>query len=166
MMKSILLSQNKITQVDDEDFEYLNQFKWSAIKWGNNKFYACRNVKSLNKAGRTTLYMHIAIMNHKGIDHIDGDGLNNQKSNLRITAQANNVCNASKSKGTSRYKGVHFDKGSQKWRARITKNKVKIDLGCHAHELTAAAIYDVASTYYFGEFARRNFPKKNSNGRV
>ena len=81
-MKKIKLTQNKYTLVDDEDFDYLNQFNWCAHKEKYN-FYAVRTDNKLKKCIR----IHRVIMNcpdSKFIDHKDGNGLNNQKENLRL----------------------------------------------------------------------------------
>ena len=108
MVKEIILSQGKVTLVDDEDFEYLNQWNWAAQPRPNT-FYACRNMK-LNDGKYRFLQMHRVILNPKQevfIDHIDGNGLNNQKSNLRLCTSRQNTQNKSNINKTSKYPGVH-----------------------------------------------------------
>lgn len=86
-MKQIPLTQNQFALVDDEDFEYLNQWKWYAHKRGSS-FYARRKLTR-----RDGIYMHTALMNTPPglvVDHVDFNGLNNQKNNLRIVTQKEN----------------------------------------------------------------------------
>ena len=107
-MKKIKLGNDiNTTLVDDEDYEILNQHKWH-----NNIGYARTDIKDGNKwFGKL---MHRLIMNvpiKMEVDHIDRNGLNNQKSNLRIVTHQQNSMNSKKQKGSSsKYKGVTFDK--------------------------------------------------------
>lgn len=159
-MKEIQLSkQGKnrgkyVALVDDEDFEYLNQFMWHALKHGNT-FYALRALKDNGK--KASQYMHCAIMGGKGIDHIDHNGLNNQRSNLRLCSQSQNVMNARKAPNrTSVYKGVCFNKAARKWEAQIIINGYRIHLGYFISETDAALAYNEKATELFGEFACLN----------
>ena len=157
-MKEIILTQGKVVQVDDEDFEYLNQFKWHAIKC-HKTFYAAKYFNS-NKNCRKT-FMHRLIMNiPQGLenDHIDHDGLNNQKNNLRICTKDQNNRNRTP-KGMSKYLGVYFDfyKNKKYINASIRTNGKKIYLGRFKTEEDAAKKYDKAALYFHGEFANLNF---------
>lgn len=151
-MKQIIVN-NHLIMLDDEDFDYINQFTWCIIKQGNNKKRAY-NYKLKN-------YMHRIIMKcPKGysVDHIDGNPLNNQKLNLRICLLKDNSKNSSKHKNTtSKYKGVHFENYTKKWKACIKVNYKTINLGRFSNELEAAKAYDNAAIKYFGEFAGLNF---------
>lgn len=125
-MKEIKLSQicknngKYVALVDDEDYEALNSFRWCAYKHGNT-FYAARSIMSNGK--KSTIRMHQMILRGTGIDHIDGNGLNNQKSNLRFCTKSENAMNMRKHKNTtSIYKGVYFNKHAKKWQADITIN--------------------------------------------
>lgn len=123
-MKEIILTQGKVALVDDDDFERIRHFHWYARKT-RNKFYAAYKVKKQGKS--TTFYMHREIMNYPEgmhIDHIDGNGLNNQRSNLRICTCQENQRNrhGAQSNSKSGVKGVSWHKTSGKWRAVIKVN--------------------------------------------
>jgi len=94
MAKEIILTQGKVAIVDDDMYDYLNQFKWHAVKQ-SGKFYARRHIKSSNP--NIKILIHRDVMKpEKGfvIDHIDGNTLNNQKDNLRICTHAQNIRNS------------------------------------------------------------------------
>lgn len=94
------------------------------------------------------------------IDHIDGDGLNNTKQNLRICTQSENVMNQSiRSDNSSGYKGVWWDKQTNKWRAGIIISGKTVYLGRFDFLVNAARAYDFAAKELFGEFSKLNFPK-------
>lgn len=159
-MKEIKLSvqgKNKgkyVALVDDEDFEYLNQFRWNAHK-GRNTFYAVRQLTVDGK--KTAQLMHGEVMKGKCIDHIDGNGLNNQKSNLRFCTLSENQMNKRKRYNcTSIYKGVYFNKRAKKWLARIGINGKDIHLGLFASEVDAARAYNAKAIELFCEFANLN----------
>ena len=142
--------------VDDEDFEYLNSFRWTAKIHGHLK-YAERNYRG------KTIKLHRLIMSvtekNMFIDHIDGNGLNNQKINLRICSSAENTRNHRKISNllTSKFIGVHLHKKTNKWRAGVRFNKNLIDLGLFKNEEDAAMAYDRKAFEVFGEFANLNF---------
>lgn len=153
-MKEIQLSQGLVALVDDEDFEALNQFKWCANKMGN-AFYAARNIRVDGK--RTRITMHCEVMNGKWIDHIDHNGLNNQKSNLRFCTRSENQMNKQKKENTSSiYKGVYFYKPNGRWQASIRINYKKIHLGYFDLEIDAAKAYNKKAIELFCEFANLN----------
>lgn len=110
------------------------------------------------------IYMHRLIMKAQNedshhIDHIDGNGLNNRRCNLRLCSQSQNMMNQRKTRGTSKYKGVHIDKRTSKWIANIKVNRKTIYLGTYKNEDDAAHAYDQAARKHFGKFARTNFQK-------
>ena len=153
-MEEIKLSQGKVALVDDEDYEYLNQWKWCAAKCGNT-FYAVRAVSA--DGGQTIMRMHWEVMKAKGIDHIDRDGLNNQRSNLRLCTNSENHMNTRKCPNKSSiYKGVSFLKNAGKWRASIMINGKTIDLGLFVYEVDAARAYNLKAIKLFGDFANLN----------
>lgn len=139
-MKEIPLTQGKVALVDDEDFEYLNQFKWCALR-GRNVWYAVR-------AGESSLiYMHRLILRLAGDldgDHRDGDGLNNQRGNLRISTKAKNAraFQTPRQNKTSQFRGVCKRSDCNRWRAKIRFNYQHILLGLFITEEDAARAYD------------------------
>lgn len=128
-MKKIPLSQGKFALVDDEDFEWLSQWRRYAEKLGGT-YYGARNTQ--NPKG--TIRLHRLVMGAKQgeiVDHIDHDGLNNQKENLRICSYQTNILNrrdlskANKS-GVS---GVCWSKQHQRWTARTSYKGKMVYIG-------------------------------------
>jgi hypothetical protein len=160
-MKQIKLTKNQVTFVDDEDYNFLMQWKWHAKPNMNNGYYAIRGFKN-EKNTMSKIHMHRVIMNltdpNLVVDHIDGNPLNNQKSNLRICTKDQNRHNrkASKSK-KSKYLGVFWNKECNKWYSQIKDGKKIIYLGIHNTEEEAAMAYDEASKKKYGEYAYLNF---------
>lgn len=157
MAKEIQLTQGKFAIVDDEDYEYLNQFKWHASKL-NGKFYARRYIKLSNP--NIKILMHRDVMKPERryvIDHVDGNTLNNKKNNLRICTNAENIRNSKISiNNTSGFKGVYWNKQNAKWRAFITLNYKRIWLGNFINPIDAAEAYNEAAIKFHGEFAKLN----------
>lgn len=159
-MKEIPLTRNLAAIVDDDDFEWLTQWKWYAANLHGNYVVAER---AIWLPRRRVILMHRAIMNApdgKVVDHINGNTLDNRRCNLRICDQAENALNQRKKRGTrSRYKGVFWDPVNHKWCAQMTFRGKHIWLGRHAMEIDAARAYDRGAVEHFGEFARLNFPR-------
>jgi hypothetical protein len=159
MAKEIQLTQGKVAIVDDEDFEYLNQFKWFASKQKNDKFYVGRNIPVSNKK-QSKIWIHRFIMNPEKsmvIDHLDGDPLNNQKKNLRICTHSENMRNRNLYvNNTSGFKGVYWHKTTKKWMSYIRINKKSLYLGIYTCPIDAARAYNEAALKYHGEFAHIN----------
>lgn len=159
-MKKIQLNQGQFALIDDDDFEKITGFgKWSLIANG----YAGRTIKPGKQPGlkvNKTIWMHRIIMDApKGmfVDHIDGNKLNNQKSNLRVCSRAQNGQNRGAPKSnTSGFKGVHWFPACNKWRSRIVVNKKAISLGLFDCKIEAAKAYNIAALEYHGEFANVN----------
>lgn len=163
-MKMILLTRGKRALVDDSDFGWLSQLSWRATRTtptGIERWYALHTVGPNGKS----IYMHREIMIRRGFsrntrfDHRDGDGLNNQLSNLRPCSAAENVQNRRKEPGlSSRFKGVYWHRRDEKWMARLVHNGKSQFLGYFKDEEQAGKAYDTAAVKQFGEFARLNFP--------
>jgi hypothetical protein len=145
----IKLSKNLTAKVDLEDFNRVMKFVWSATKSkGIRSYYAARNQR-IGVNNRSYIKMHRFILNApKGIqiDHINGDGLDNRKSNLRpCSIHQNNMGFKFKRFGSSKYRGITFKKKSKGWTAQITYNYKHHYLGFYARK-------------YFKSFASLNFP--------
>lgn len=158
-MKTIPLTQGLFAVVDDADYDRVAGFRWSASKTKTN-VYGVRKVRT--PAGRTTsqlLHRFILGVTHRKIDvdHIDHDGLNCQRSNLRQCVRGENDGNRRKTHGSSQYKGVSWSKDKGKWRACITIEKT-VHLGYFTDEMQAALAYDTAARIRFGVMANCNFP--------
>lgn len=153
-MKEIPLTQNKKALVDDDDIELLSKHTWCAW-WSGRRWYAqCR-------FQRKVIYMHRLVTNASNgleVDHIDKDGLNNQKSNLRVCTRGQNSRNTGKSKSNkSGYKGVCWASRRQSWLAQIKADGKNYFLGHYDDPIEAARAYDAKARELFGEFARTNF---------
>ena len=167
MPKEILLTQSQIAIVDDADFEWLNQWKWCAqqshMPEEDYTFYVVRHIRSGVKT--TKIYMHRLILGLRSTeqgDHINGDGLDNRRCNLRSCSHSQNQMNSRKRRGcSSQFKGVSWDKARHKWQAYIRVNGKKQHFGRHTSELEAARAYDSAARELFGEFARPNLEAAN-----
>ncbi|MCK4525977.1 hypothetical protein KAW18_01295 [candidate division WOR-3 bacterium] len=152
-MKEIQLTQGKIALVDDLDFEILNQFKWYANKMGN-VYYAIRAL-SWEDGKRQMLRMHHAVIGYPSmgsyVDHENGNGLHNYKSNLRFVTRRQNLQNRIHGKTKiSKYPGITWFPECKKWRARIQKNGKRMHLGLFNSELDAFNAYCDA-VHVFGE---------------
>ena len=150
--------------VDDADFEWLNQFKWCAHRIGNS-YYAVAWIPYDGK--RKQIAMHRMILNTPSdmqSDHRNGDGLDNQRCNLRICSSSQNIMNSKKgSRRSSRFKGVYWEKARQKWHVEIQAFGKKHHLGRFEKEKDAAIAYDLAARKHFGRFARLNLEAADAN---
>ena len=158
-MKEIQLTQGKVALVDDDMYEYLNQWKWFA----NNqcgKFYARTNIPNKN-GKRGSMLMHRLILNILNsklqIDHLNHITLDNRKCNLRVCTQSENLQNCNiYNNNTSGFKGVTYNKTNKKWQASIGVNKAKLYIGSFTDLKEAARAYNNAAQKYHGEFANLN----------
>lgn len=145
--------------LDLEDAEIFDSIVWHLYTTPRHHTYylQCNKTKD-----HPSYRFHRLIMNVTDsklvVDHINHNGLDNRKSNLRVTTQKGNNANASKRKNaqTSKYKGVHLDRTHGKWKAQIQYENVKYTLGTYLIEDEAASAYNQAAVKYFGEFAVLN----------
>ncbi len=166
-MKQIDISTTKypntFTLIDDADYDWLSGYDWHVTNHKKN-WYVQTNIKANGK--KTILRMHRLIMNAQEgeeVDHRNGNGLHNYRSNLRMCNHSQNAQNKKPLKGyTSRYKGVFLPKKSKRWVAQIMKDYKNIHIGTFQSEIEAAKTYDRAAIKLFGEFARPNFPIINN----
>jgi hypothetical protein len=160
----IPLSRGLFAIVDFDDFKTISRFKWCVQDTrGNKKFYAKRSIRFGGGHSRVEM-MHRIILGvgpDKIVDHINGNGLDNRRINLRVCSISQNLMNTDKKRGcSSKYKGVYRHSPSA-WTAYIGSKKNTIFLGCFKDEREAATAYDVVAKNKFGEFARLNNPYAN-----
>lgn len=162
-MKQIPLTQGKFALVDNEDYKWLNQWKWCARPDG----YTCYVQRHSHRINGKPIHvqMHREILGLKRgdkrqCDHIDGNGLNNQRSNLRICTQSQNYFNQRSNGGSSQFKGVSWNKGADSWVAYIKHKGKRFHLGYFDDETEAAIAYDSKAKELFGKFAKLNFPER------
>lgn len=161
-MKEILLTQGQTSIVDDEDYEWLMQWKWCVIKRACKNgvhFYARRTLRSI------LMHREIAkrakLPHSECYDHIDGNGLNNMRVNLRACTRSQNLANQKDRPGYgntvahSKFKGVslHKRRKIKKWTAQIGINGKQHHLGIFENEEDASEAYAAAAKKYYGEFA-------------
>ena len=164
MTHEIPLTQGKIALIDDDDYEEISKYKWFANKRGKT-YYAIRN-STYENGKRYLIYMHSIIAGTpKGMetDHMNGNGLDNRKENLRFCSPMENTYNRPEMKRKtpkfSKYKGVYWRKSRNKWHVRIQANGKREYVGMYDDEIEAAKAYDAAAKKFHGEFAYLNFPE-------
>lgn len=160
-MREILLTKGYVAIVDDEDFEWLSQRRWHALI-SRRGAYAARSEGG--RSGKRYVYMHrliIGAVPGVGVDHVNGDGLDNRRANLRLASAAENGWNAGPrmaNRKYGRFKGAWYLVATGRWQARISVRGKLIHIGHFDTELEAALAYDAAAREYHGAFARLNFP--------
>ena len=142
----IIAVGDSVALVDDADFETVSRHSWCI-----SRKYAVTSI------GRKSTRMHNLIMGGLGVDHIDGNCLNNTRKNLRFCNQSQNIANSKLSaKSTSGYKGVSWHKQDAMWRAHITFRYKFIHIGLFKDKVAAALAYNKKAKELFGEFAKLN----------
>ena len=158
-MIEIPLGQGLAAQVDEQDAERVRAYRWHPSPQATTT-YAVTRVDQDGK--RTSIYMHRLIMQPQAaqqVDHINGNGLDNRRSNLRVCSIQQNRRNTGNHDGsTSRFKGVYWKKSIGRWVARISVEGKQKHLGYFRDEEEAARAYDKAARIAYGEYARLNFP--------
>lgn len=148
--KLIPLTKGKFTKVSNEDFDSLKNIPWVCTHYS----YATNRAKGL---------MHryiLRVKDYEEIDHINRDGLDNRRENLRIVTSSENSSNMGKIKGTSsKYIGVYWDKKRRKWTAEVKKNYKKYYVGRYDCEEEAGRARDKKAKELFGEYVNLNFPE-------
>ena len=154
--KLIPLSQDKVAIVDAEDYDRLNKYKWSFS--GHERGSYGQRTESYT---RRQIMMHRVIMGAPGhlvVDHINHNGLDNRKRNLRLCTQEQNIYNSLPRRNcSSKYKGVYLHKRSNRYHAAIGYKGKRFHLGTFKNEVDAAKAYDKKACELFGEFAYLNF---------
>jgi hypothetical protein len=165
-MPEINLTKGYSTIVSIEDYEWLMQWPWhSRIIHHQRRDYVCAT-RNGPTGTRTTITMSRAIVERMTggpipegheVDHINGDPLDNRRANLRIATKGQNAQNRKARLRESGIRGVSYHRSSGKWRAGITNSDGFVSLGMYDTEEQAAAVYDLAARYYYGEHAETNF---------
>lgn len=159
MTKQIPLTQGQFAVVDDDVYVWAGRHKWYARRKGNT-FYAVRAVAS-GKLSQKIVRLHREIMNAPDgmhVDHINGNGLDCTRANMRVCTQSENKRNRKiNSNNQSGYKGVWWHNSSRKWQSGIRVGGKRVHLGYFANIEDAARAYDIAALKYHGEFAKTNF---------
>lgn len=159
-MKSIKISQGNYAFVDDCDYEIVSKFKWRSLVCKTNIYASGRITRGV---GAKSVLMHRFILGLSSkdkieVDHINGNGLDNRRSNLRPCTRGENSRNLKKrSDNTSGYKGVCWTNDRKKWIAQIQFNGKHWRIGRFNNKIDAALAYDRVAKEKFGEFAKLNF---------
>jgi len=164
-MKTVPLHGNKaagrVALVDDADYEIVRSYRWCV--WERPRppgrtsgpyaeAFVMRNGRQKH------ILMHKLLTGYPKTDHVNGDGLDNQRSNLRPATQGQNAMNRRSKLGTSsKFKGVSWDRKARKWHAFIKLDGRQKHLGFFTEEEAAARAYDSAARELFGEYAKPNF---------
>ena len=143
-------------QIDPEDAHLLDAHVWRIVSFKGSKTHY---VMTGSGQETPTVLLHrmiAAAPEGMEVDHINGDGLDNRRENLRVCTHHENMRARHRAWGSSDYKGVSWHKQIQKWRAFIGSNGRILHLGCFTDEKEAARAYNEAALKYFGEFAVLN----------
>jgi hypothetical protein len=164
-MKEIPLTKGYVAQVDDEDYEHLSQFRWTA-RIAPHTVYGIRSDKGVR------IPMHREIMKpepHLFVDHIDRNGLNNQRANWRVCTKAQNQANRRQKHNTSGRVGVAYLDPSKPHNARYAARPYKASVMVNGQQFCAgyfatleeaAVERDRAAVFYHGDFAVLNYPER------
>lgn len=154
-MKKYIQFKHGTAIIDEQDFDRINQYKWHSVDVdGSGRIYAACSIK-----GKTT-YMHRMVMGAQAgeeIDHIDRNGLNNSRQNLRFVTSSQNKLNQSKrSDNTSGHKGISWCPDREKYQVYINIDRKRKSLGRYKTLEEAIYVRDQAAKAHYGEYAREN----------
>lgn len=150
-----LIISNKTVLIDANDYNVFREYSWHASTCKKSTYV-------LSNHSKPALRLHRLLMNcPEGmvVDHINGNGLDNRRKNLRICTVAENNRNKKPERletNTSKYKGVYWRPERKKWIARLWHNNKKIQFGSFVKEIDAALAYNAGAKRVFGEFAWLN----------
>ena len=163
----IPLTMGLVAKVDPEDYERVSKYRWCAQigrrRCGPDVYYAKNGkVRICGKWVITLMHRYIMRLSRgdkREVDHINGNGLDNRRCNLRIVSKSQNGVNQSYTIGSSRYKGVSWYKRRKRWVAYITKDYKRICIGYYNNEKEAAIARDKKALELFGRVAKLNLPE-------
>jgi hypothetical protein len=154
--RTIQLTRGRNALIDEPDHAVVDRFKWHTHASKGYTYYAMSHERV--EVGKWKgLSLHRTLMNAPAgqeVDHVNGDGLDNRRANLRVVTHKQNGSNRRKLRGESRFKGVHRYKSG--WRTCIYIDQKRTHLGCFATEIDAARAYDAAARKHYAEFAKTN----------
>lgn len=156
----ILGNSSRRALVDDEDYEKVSSYNWYLVDQdGDRLSYAQANVLRSrgNRSYKSTVRMHVLLTGYRRTDHIDHDGLNNRRSNLRTASFSENGANRrANRRSASKYKGVSWRHDRRQWQVRISHNGLRTFLGFFSEEKDAARAYDKEALRLNGAYAWTN----------
>jgi hypothetical protein len=161
VMKKIEINSNKfgkqIVLISYEDYPLVKGYTWRVTKSRSGTLYATTAIYIPEKQNNKTLFMHNLIMGVRGIDHINRNGLDNRRDNLRVATQRQNAKNQS-TKITNKYgvKGVSYDAKNKMYSCHITNDYKHIFIGYFFSVVEAAMKYNEASEIFHGEYGAKN----------
>lgn len=159
-MVELELSQGYVALVDDDLFDDLNRWVWSASVGRTGICYAVRRRSVREAPGPYLVRLHRVVLGVDDapgvVDHINGDGLDNRRANLRLATFSQNMAN-SRARPSRRFKGVYWSNSHNGWRAQIMADGRRYSYGTFDTEEAAARAYDAAAKELFGPFARLHF---------
>lgn len=161
------IAAGRIALVDDDDYELVTRYRWHARKTGRDGREDQTYAATSGRAGEghpKVLFMHGLIMGIVGVDHINHDGLDNRRSNLRAASRSENGGNKRRRRtASSQYKGISWNRQSKTWLVQIVRDSIPHYVGTFGDETEAANAYDDAARQMFGAFACVNFPREGES---
>lgn len=162
---NIPITKGFVAVIDNADRDKVARLSWVAHATpGKRCVYAKARLPGQNR----NILMHRYILDAPPgvmIDHINGDGLDNRRGNLRVATASQNLLNRRKYHGVSRFKGVYFMKRDGLWVAQLAINGKSKNLGRFLTEEDAARVYDSHARRWYGDFALLNFSNKENHAR-
>lgn len=155
----IYVGDDMFVWCDWKDFDLVKKYNWNLTTRNRSGCLYAQSWDCHNTSERKRITMHGLIMpapDGQFVDHINGNGLDNRRENLRLVTHQQNSFNQKHHGGSSKFKGVSIDRSSGSWRAYITVDGKRKHLGRHGTELDAAKAYDMAAKEFFGEYAKLN----------